>query len=269
MTLDDGSIPQPPVDMLAGSTAGWFFTILVGIPAAACYIWAIWWGLRRRDPLPLLCMLIGFASSFIEPIVDVLGHVWWPVDLPLELFTLYDRHIYLFVGLGYSFFPGLATWLVYRYFLTKPTKRDMLAKFIPFAVVTTLFEIPGLLAGVYVYYGDQPFEVFGYPLWWPVINNVAPLLGGGLMLLAAPLLTGWRRMALALAVPIGYGGAYGAVAWPTFAALNLPVPAWVQWSAAVITIAMCTLIGLAIVQLVARDAVVGTRQAPSPTVSHL
>jgi hypothetical protein len=97
------------------------------------------------------------------------------------------------------------------------------------------------------FYGGQPFNVAGYPLWWGAVDTANVLLGGALLYYLIPRLRGARRLYLLL-IPMWVTGATAvAVAGPVAIALNS------RWSmtgkvfAALFTIAL----GVGIVDLVA------------------
>ena len=72
------NFPQPPQGMHMNTTAQAIFTIGQAVPCLvlAFFAWRIWQ--KERSPIPALCMAGGAAAMFMEPIVDVLGQVWFP-----------------------------------------------------------------------------------------------------------------------------------------------------------------------------------------------
>ena len=81
-------------------------------------------------------------------------------------------------------------------------------------------EMPGLNLGIYQYYGDQPFKLFGFPLWMAMTNAVMPLLGGALLNLFKDVLTGPRVLLAIPMMPMVTGMPQIAIGWPTWLALN-------------------------------------------------
>src|SRR5688500_2410696 len=87
------NIPQPPQGMEMNRTAQAVFTIGQVIPCLvmAFIAWRIW--RKERSPIPALCMVGGAFAMFMEPIVDVLGLVWFPRDGQWVLFETWGRPI--------------------------------------------------------------------------------------------------------------------------------------------------------------------------------
>jgi hypothetical protein len=45
-----------------------------------------------------------------------------------------------------------------------------------------LFETPAVsIFHIYTYYGHQPFDFWGFPLWWPFVNTLGPITAGALV----------------------------------------------------------------------------------------
>jgi hypothetical protein len=88
-------------------------------------------------------------------------------------------------------------------------------------VVDMALESPGILAGTYLYYGPQPFNFWGFPLWWGWVNPVMPMVAGALIFHLRPHFTKpWKLPAIILCIPMADGMANGSTALPIWAALN-------------------------------------------------
>jgi hypothetical protein len=117
-----------------------------------------------------------------------------------------------------------------------------------------LLEYPGTLSGAHTYYGDQPFEIGGFPWWWAWVNGTGFLMVGFFLWLAAPHLHGWSRL-LILILPIkGFSAAYGIVAWPSFMALNWEMPVIAAWLLSAFSLVPALLVVRSIAAFVAKDS---------------
>ena len=87
--------------------------------------------------------------------------------------------------------------------------------------VNVLLESPGILMNVYTYYGAQPFNFWGFPLWWSIVNPLMPIVAGALITKLRPELgSGWKMLGVIPLVPMADGIANAAAAWPLWIALN-------------------------------------------------
>ena len=70
------------------------------------------------------------------------------------------------------------TCFVYDRMKSGMTVRGLWTLYAILVVVECLLEIPGLNMGVYTYYGNQPFVLMKFPLWWPFMNAAGPMVAG-------------------------------------------------------------------------------------------
>jgi hypothetical protein len=232
--------PQPPQGMEMNRTAQAIFTIGQIVPCLvmAFIAWRIW--RKERSPIPALCMVGGAFAVFMEPIVDVLGQVWFPRDGQWRMFETWGRPIPWFLVV-YVWYVGGQAFLSYRKLDRGARGRDIWKLYGLFFVVNVILETPGLYMDLYTYYGHQPLNFFRLPLWWPAVNAAMPILAGTLIFLLRPWLKGWRILAVIPLVPAADGMANAAVAWPTWSALNTQLPAAVVWTAGCVTVALACL----------------------------
>jgi hypothetical protein len=217
------------------------FAVLLGVLA-----WAISLARRYRTPVPLLMMLGGALTYGFEPIVDTLGKCYLPATHQWTLFTELGRHMPVYGLFVYSaFFGGFSIMSWSHLKAGGDPKRLWKLYAIAIFINTFLFESPAIWAHIYRYYGEQPFNLWGFPLWWPFVNTAGPIAGGALAYVLADRSRLDRRIVLAFAVisePLFDGLANGAAGGPTWMAMNSGMPAAVIWLAGVLTIAIGCLI---------------------------
>src|SRR5438132_875227 len=232
--------PQPPQGLHMNSTLQAVFTIGQAVPCLvlAFVAWRMWQ--KERSPIPALCMVGGALAIFLEPIVDVLGQVWFPRDGQWRLFETWGRPIPWFIVV-YIWYVGGQAYLSYRKLDQGGRGRDVWKLYGLFFLANVICETPGLYMNLYAYYGHQPLNFFRLPLWWPAVNAAMPILAGTLIFLLRPYLQGWRVLAVVLLIPAADGMANAAVAWPTWNALNTRLPAPVVWAAGCLTVALASL----------------------------
>jgi len=232
--------PQPPQGLHMNTTAQAIFTIGQALPcvAMAYFAWRFW--RKERSPVLALCMVGGAFAAFMEPIVDVLGQVWFPRDGQWRMFETWGRPLPWFLVV-YVWYVGGQAFIAYRRLDRGARSRDIWQLYGIFFLIDVILETPGLYMNLYTYYGHQPLNFFRLPLWWPAVNAAMPIMAGLLIYLLLPYLRGWRVLALVAVIPAADGMANAAASWPTWSALNTRLPAVVVWSAGVVTCALACL----------------------------
>jgi hypothetical protein len=235
--------PQPPWDMVMNQTGQTVFTVFVIIPWVVLLALAGRALVRDRSAAPLLFMLGGMCSIVMEPVVDVMGMCFFPIHgqwVGLETFA--GRPVPIFMWPVYSWFVGGQAFLLWRTLqrgtLTGPRLwRHWLTAW----GVNIVLETPGVLMGVYTYYGAQPFNLWGLPLWWPAVNATMPVVAAFGVHKSWPHLRGWRLLAIVPLVPMADGLVNGGLAWPTWSALHSDVGYAATYPASILTIALAAL----------------------------
>lgn len=245
-----------PVDIHANQPLSWAFMAVAAVFFLVGVGYVVRAAARGGGWLPALALLGGLIASLEEPWINVLIKLWYPTDAPWVVFTAMGHPQPFYVHLVYPGFVGLGSYLVYRGLVTHPDGSRLWPAFAAIAVLDLAFELPATAAGVFSYYGPQPFQLFdgAWPIWPAFVNAAGPVLGGWLIHRLEPLLRGRSRPLLALMPPLAYAGVYGATGWPTYTLLNTEVPAPFRALAALATIALC----LAVTHILR----VSTRHAP-------
>jgi hypothetical protein len=234
------NFPQPPQGLHMNTTAQAIFTIGQAVPCLvlAFFAWRMWQ--KERSPVAALCMIGGAIAMFMEPIVDVLGQVWFPRHGQWVLFETWGRPIPWFIVV-YVWYVGGQALISFRRLEHGAVARDIWKLYGLFFVANVICETPGLYMNLYTYYGHQPLNFFRLPLWWPAVNAAMPILAGTLIFLLLPSMKGWRVLGVIPLIPAADGMANAAVAWPTWNALNTRLPAAFVWTAGCLTVALASL----------------------------
>jgi hypothetical protein len=229
------------------------------------------WGLsgRRREHWAFPLVLAGGAvAAMCEPVFDNLVLFWYPPHQQLSAFHAFGRTVPICVVIGYAWFCGGLPYLAYTMIKRRVTARRLWS--LAAAVFVIDFIAIGLTSWLKIagFYGGQPFNVAGYPLWWGAVDTSNVLLGGALLYYLIPRLTGIRRAYLLL-VPVWITGATAvAVAGPVAIALNSRWSMAGKYAAALITLGL----GFGIVDVVAsrlsrRESEPGEAPSRSPSTS--
>lgn len=209
--------PTTPVPFMAEI----LFTIFLGIPVVFGVFFAIKHLVTGRGPLLAFCLIGGGIACLFEPIVDTLGLCYIREGATLTTFSSMGRDFPLYINFVYIWYVGGLAYLAYRVYSTGVTRKGLFQLYLIDVFINIWLESPGVLMGAYEYYGPQPLNFWGLPLWWVCVNPVMPMTAGALIYRLTPYLPGWR-MALVIAfIPMSDGIANAATAWPMWTALNL------------------------------------------------
>lgn len=228
-----------PLDAVTPEPWQLVFTIIFGIPAFAFCLYAIYLFIKEKDIAPILIMVAGAIATFEEPIVDVLAKCWWPAIGQWVALEVYDRPIPWLCVFAYMAYYGGMVILLVRAFERGITRKQFFSIFYIAIIANVAMEPIPLNLGLWMYYGDQPFAIFGYPLYWPVNNALAAMLTATLIFKIRPYLQG---VSLLLLLPMVLSGnliSNAAVMWPIWTALNWPYGYAATIPAAIITFILC------------------------------
>jgi hypothetical protein len=233
------AVPQPPSHMVMPATAQAVFTLFIFAPLGVAIGIAIRNLVRGDGPLLLFCLIGGAVAAVFEPIVDVLGLVYFPRSGSWVAFETMGRPVPLLIAFVYPWYVGGQGYLAYRLFQRGIDRMGVFRLWAIFFAVNIALETPGLIPGVYTYYGRQPFDFWGFPLWWGFVNPVMPLVAGALIVRLRPYLgSGWRLLGIVPLIPIADGVANAATAWPMWATLNTDLPSVATYAAAIVTLGL-------------------------------
>jgi hypothetical protein len=151
------------------------------------------------------------------------------------------RTMPLYICFVYPWYVGGMGYLASRLFRRGITMKQLFLLWAAVGFVDVFLELPGIIAHTYLYYGHQPFDVFGFPLWWAFVNPVMPMIAGALIYRLQPFLgsSPWRLLAVIPLIPMADGLANGAAGWPMWVALNQSDVSYVwTYLAALVTLAL-------------------------------
>ncbi|MBD0023178.1 MAG: hypothetical protein IDH24_15000 [Gordonia sp.] len=214
------AIPAHPTTQMPES-AEIIFTIFLGLPVAIGLFFAIRHLLTGRGPLLLMCLLGGALACQFEPIVDTLGLCYIREGAMMTTFSSFGRDFPLFINFVYIWYVGGLAYLAYRIFSNGVTVKGIFQLYVMDVFINIFLESPGVLMGAYEYYGPQPLNFWGLPLWWVCVNPIMPMTAGALIYRLLPHLQGWKIALVIAFIPMADGIANGATAWPMWTALNL------------------------------------------------
>ena len=104
MEMSPGKVLPVPEDLVVNDIVANLFTVWAGGFGLAVIPWALYRLFKSKDDLPILMIGGGFIVSILEPMLDHLGHLWWPTDLPGPAFQGFDLNIPYLIPPCYVFF---------------------------------------------------------------------------------------------------------------------------------------------------------------------
>lgn len=240
MTLAE-VIPQLPDDISPVDDA---FQVLFSLgqipPLVIAIVLAVRWSKQHGTPIPLLFLAGGGLAMFNEPIVDHNAAVWFPTDGQWTLYTTFGIAQPVWLATAYIWFFGGQPMVVWHLLQRGLPARRLWKAFAAVVVVDIILEHPGLYADLFFYYGNQPFKLTRFPLWWGVINATTPIVAASLVYMLQRELTGRRVFGMLLLVPIVQAATNAGAGFPVWNVINTDLPTPVVWAAGFATIGLCT-----------------------------
>jgi len=253
-----------PLDAVVPAPWQLVFTIAFGIPAFAFCIYAIYLLIKEKDLVPLLIMIGAAIATYEEPIVDVLAKCWWPAVGQWTAIEAFDRPIPWLCVFAYMAYYGGMVILLARAFEKGVSRKQFFTVFYIAIIANVAMEPIPLNLGLWMYYGDQPFAIFGYPLYWPVNNALAAMVTATLIYKLRPHLRGFSLLLLLPLVLTGNLISNAAVMWPVWTALNWPYGYAATIPAALLTFALCAAAARVLAAIVATNRVSESISPRSP-----
>jgi hypothetical protein len=237
--------PQPPVDMVMPQTAQLFATIGLWLPATALFVAAAVYWRRSGSPVYLLGMFGGLIAAFNEPIADILLNCYHAEIGQWKVFSAFGRDIPLWAVGFYPIYFGGLTLLIYTLLRRGVTRRTYWIIAGVVVLGNVVLEWPVLPLHMYLYYGDQPYRLLGFPVLVGVLNTLGAVLGATVMAHFDDWLTGPRRL-LVLVIPAWTNLAAYGVVLPHLLTLNsdASVPVKYLGTTAAIALAIAALDGI-------------------------
>jgi hypothetical protein len=230
--------PLAPIDSTVSSAGATVALVSLSGLTVLGLAWAVAVGVRRRDPLFLAVYLGGAATVLLEPFADLLGMVWFPVQDQVHAFTMLGIPIPLFVAIGYGNMFGLLPWMFLCTLAAGTGRRRYWSVSVMLMMAACVFEWLLLRTEAYFYYGNQPLNVWGYPMIWMTINTGACLLAAAILHKLPGLFTGARAFAAVALVPCCDGAVMLGTGWPAFAAIHTDLAKPLVHLAGLVTIAL-------------------------------
>lgn len=263
------SVVQPPLNAVA--PAGWATATLIAVIVidVGLLMWASHDWRHRHSPILFVCLIGGLVSNIVEAPLDTLLMCYFPRQGQIIAYTTFDRPIPLWATMCYPILFGVMAYVFYRVFETRRTRAQFWTIVLVGFAINIILEFSILATGVYMYYGEQPFRVLKFPLYWLVLNNGASVLVASIAYGLRDYWRGLRWLLLIGVFPSAQLGFLAFVGWPLASVMNTGAGLWLTTLAGTVTVT----IGLFLFDIAARlNCVDGTwrltrRETPPPPAS--
>lgn len=231
----------PPTDMVMNDFWQPFMTFVNVIPIVV----VAWLALRRWMPgegtLVLSALIGGGVASLLEPMVDHLGLVFFAPEGQWTMLRTFGRVTPWFILPCFIWYTGGQALFTLHLMRRGLTMTRLFALYGIYVLTNVAMEIPAIAAGVYGYYGPQPFEIAGLPLWFQALNAASPIVAAAVIhkLGAKP---GWHPALAVAVIPGAHVLANAVPGWPMWAALNSTGSLAITYPVALVTVALASLL---------------------------
>ena len=235
-------IPAAPTDMVMSPWYGPILALNFAI-LTIVLIWIVKESRRHGNFIPVLIVVGAALASLHECIYDVMVLVWYPQYGHTPLYRAFNISVPVWMLAAYPWYiGGMGYWMFKK--LNQGMSTQQLWKLYVFAWGANMFlEIPALQIGnIYTYYGNQPFQILGFPLWMAMTNSLMPILLGALVYALRDVLTGGRTLMIIPLVPMATGTAQIVAGWPVWFALNSGAGYGVTHAAALVTLGLSLMV---------------------------
>lgn len=227
-----GELLPHPSPITASDFDAWFFLFWAGLLVVVIALpWAIKRLVKHGDTPPMLMLVAGLGTSLGEPMLDLVGHLRWSENLHGPAFTNFGIPVPLLIPPCYALFMGLEAYWIYQVIQHGINKRAFFMMFAACGISDAIMEHPGVIMGVYEYYGTQPFEFYKFPFYWSFINGAAICTIAVMLHYVWPLVKD-KGIKQLWVIPLGIIGTTAAefgTGFPVFLAINADIPTWLQW----------------------------------------
>jgi hypothetical protein len=234
--------------------------VVASVLAVLSFAYAAYIARQERDPYPIFVFVGAGFAVLLEPVGDIFTQVVYPQLEQFSLFSAWGRQIPVWMAPNYLFFFCVPVLVILRK-LARPavSSRAWWLSYFGLAAAVMLFEMPGIAAASWKYYGTNgPVSFNSYPL-WVAFNNAQSLFSAavGVHVLRSIGFRGARSVFLVGFVPLVIAGAHIAASLPVATATHSNA------SLALVNIAAIVTIGLNILLVWAGLILVRTKYTPS------
>jgi hypothetical protein len=214
-------IPLPPVEHPLDTTGQTLLTIATSVVALGFVLLTVRLCRRRHMWAPAWLMASGVLCLVLEPVYDDQFHIWFYDRGEMwGTYSAYGMTQPVWVPITYAWCYGGLALLVWRRVVDGCTRAALLRMTGMLWAIFTVFELVGINLGVYTYFGEHPFRVFGLPIWVEIPNTVLTVVAAVAFARLEPVLRGAGRASLLAVVPAAFAMLSFGAAFPTLVVIS-------------------------------------------------
>jgi hypothetical protein len=222
--------PEPPIDMVVRSAlAEWAFLWVNVAICVALVVWAIVVTRQYRTWIPLLCVIGGAITIYLEPLIDAHLQVWWPKHEQPTVVSGWGRELPLLALFVVTWYFGAGVLLRWHWLQKEGPVKWLWTVYAIEVAAALALEPPAIALHLWHYYGEHGLRFFGYPIWWPFVGGACNMLAGTVLWRMTPYLKGWKVILAAPLIPMCVAAVYWGAGWPMFYVLNVEPAHWVVY----------------------------------------
>jgi hypothetical protein len=210
-----------PTNVVMPSGAQTISEWAMGLFVGAMLVWGVRNIIVRRDSALVICMIAGYFTCVLEPHLMVLYKFFYPQIGQHVLFEGFGQPVPIFLGFCYSAFFGPAAYFLLRSnFLRSFTLKRFLIGMFALVAAEVALEIVSVRAGVWLYFGDQPFTIGDFPVHVAVVVGCACVVLGSIARIWFDRVRGAQQWWLLVVCPISMIAVFSVFAYPVAFALG-------------------------------------------------
>ena len=120
---------------------------------------------QRGDLIPLYISIGALLAFFYEPFAHHMIWTYFPEQGQMTAIDVVGRKVPLFMVFAYVFYIAPFVIFFLDWVEKGITRKAWWISYAIAVVLAALFEELGIFLGLWTYYGDQPYRLFGFPLW--------------------------------------------------------------------------------------------------------
>lgn len=252
MTLYANPIGYPMPQHTAPTGSVVAYTVVGGLFITALLLWWLITERQRGAILPVLLLGTALAAVLVEPIFDNTLLYWYPVDGFGAAFSAYDRHVPWWLILGYGWFFGGSSYVLWRLFSAGVSRSTFVGAVAVFVAIDQIANGIAGWTGISGFYGPQPFMWGPVNVWFGIADSTAVIVGATVLHVLSSSLRGLRVLWLLVLPSIWYGAVLGAVGSPVTLGLHSEWSTLGRWLGGAGTIAFSFIVLYGCYQIVVR-----------------
>lgn len=214
---------MPPIDHPLNLTAQAIFNYVSWPLTALLILVAIRMGMRDRTPFYALIVVAALVGAFAEPLYDVAMMLYfYSTEGMVTHFTAFDIPQPIWTHSGYAVLYAAAALFITRAIWRGTVTRGKLFAFAGLELaMSCAFEMFGINAGAYSYWGPHVLRIFNYPLVIGVLEAAQVICFSVLASqLRSRATAKWQLLGLIALFPFTFFGANFGAGWPMIISLH-------------------------------------------------